>query len=94
MRRSTDPDDLSHATVWPWGRGNHYLFDLNRDWFSQVHPESARSSMIARWTPQLMVDSHEMGDDDSYLFPPARHPFNPLQPKHNHEWIQRFSYYL
>ena len=33
-----DTDDLSHTTVWPWGRGNHYLFDLNRDWFSMVQP--------------------------------------------------------
>ena len=37
-----DQDDLSHTTVWPWGRGNHYLLDLNRDWFTMVHPESAR----------------------------------------------------
>ena len=29
-------EDLSHTTVWPWGRGNHYLFDLNRDWFTMV----------------------------------------------------------
>ena len=23
-----DPEDLAHASVWPWGRGNHFLFDL------------------------------------------------------------------
>ena len=37
-RANPDQADLSHRSVWPWGRGNHYLFDMNRDWFSQVHP--------------------------------------------------------
>jgi hypothetical protein len=86
-----DFDDLSHTTVWPWGRGNHYLFDLNRDWFSLVHPESARSTVIAGWNAQLMVDSHEMGSDDTYLFPPPRHPFNPHASEHVEEWRLRFS---
>lgn len=86
-----DTEDLSHTTVWPWGRGNHYLFDLNRDWFSMVHPESRRSAVIASWDPQLMVDSHEMGADTTYLFPPPRHPFNPHLPPHHQEWTLRFS---
>lgn len=88
---TTDQEDLSHAAVWPWGRGNHYLFDLNRDWFSLVHPESARSERIAAWNPQLMVDAHEMGADSSYLFSPSRHPFNPLLPPNNGRWAQRFG---
>ncbi len=86
-----DQDDLSHAAVWPWGRGNHYLFDLNRDWFTQIHPESARSTVIAGWLPQLMVDSHEMGDNATYLFPPPRHPFNPHLPENTRKWENRFS---
>jgi len=86
-----DQDDLSHATVWPWGRGNHYLFDLNRDWFTLVHPESARTSMIGAFHPQLMVDAHEMGENSSYLFPPARHPFNPLMGDHVRAWWERFA---
>jgi hypothetical protein len=86
-----DFDDLSHTTVWPWGRGNHYLFDLNRDWFSLVHPESARSTVIAGWNSQLTVDSHEMGSDDTYLFPPPRHPFNPHAGGHVEEWRLKFS---
>ena len=72
-----DQDDLSHRAVWPWGRGNHYLFDMNRDWFTMIQPESARSREIAAWLPQLLVDSHEMGANATYLFPPPRHPFNP-----------------
>jgi len=86
-----DTEDLSHTTVWPWGRGNHYLFDLNRDWFSMVQPESRRSAEIARWNPQLMVDSHEMGASDTYLFSPPRHPFNPHIPSFQWGWADRFA---
>ena len=88
---NVDQDDLSHSAIWPWGRGNHYLFDLNRDWFSMVHPESKRSGVIASWEPQLMVDSHEMGANDSYLFAPPRHPFNPHLPESHRKWWDRFA---
>ncbi|MCP3980734.1 MAG: hypothetical protein GY716_15640 [bacterium] len=90
-RPNPDTDDLSHSTVWPWGRGNHYLFDLNRDWFSMVHPESARSGVISGWNPQLMVDSHEMGSHDTYLLSPPRHPFNPHLPEFQDAWSKRFA---
>jgi len=86
-----DSEDLSHTTVWPWGRGNHYLFDLNRDWFSLVHPESRRSVVIGSFNPQLVVDSHEMGADDTYLFSPPRHPFNPYLPSRSQHWHERFA---
>jgi hypothetical protein len=86
-----DPEDLSHAAVWPWGRGNHYLYDLNRDWISMVEPESRRATVIAGWNPQLMVDSHEMGADDTYLFAPSRAPFNPLKPAYLKAWADRFA---
>jgi hypothetical protein len=86
-----DQDDLSHRAVWPWGRGNHYLFDMNRDWFTMNQPESARSREIADWLPQLLVDSHEMGANATYLFPPPRHPFNPHLPPNAHKWERPFS---
>lgn len=86
-----DQDDLSHTGVWPWGRGNHYLFDLNRDWIPMRLPESARAREVGRWLPQLLVDSHEMGSDSSYLFPPARHPFNPHRPLTVRKWERAFS---
>ncbi|MBU8869546.1 MAG: hypothetical protein KOO60_01610 [Gemmatimonadales bacterium] len=86
-----DQDDLSHAGVWPWGRGNHYLFDMNRDWFSMIQPESARSRIIASWLPQMLVDSHEMGANATYLFPPPRHPFNPFLPSSASKWEKPFS---
>ena len=25
---------------WPYGRGNHYLFDMNRDWMAGSQPET------------------------------------------------------
>ena len=88
---TSDLEDLSHTAVWPWGRANHYLFDLNRDWITLVQPESRRVAEIARWLPQLMVDSHEMGSTDTYLFSPARPPFNPFLPKNYHEWAKRYA---
>ena len=86
-----DQDDLSHTTVWPWGRGNHYLFDLNRDWFTMVQPESARSEVLAGWNPQIALDCHEMGSDSTYLFTPPREPFNPLLPDYMRKWWGRFA---
>ncbi|MCB1184259.1 hypothetical protein KDM41_12560, partial [bacterium] len=90
-RAQADLDDLAHRAVWPWGRGNHYLFDMNRDWITMQLPESARSREVARWVPQLLVDSHEMGANSTYLFPPPRHPFNPFLPANAVKWEGRFS---
>src|SRR6185503_10402190 len=65
-----DGDALSHGR-WPYGRGNHYLFDMNRDWQAGVAPETrGRWAAVRRFHPQLFVDAHEMGRDDSYLFYP------------------------
>ena len=86
-----DSEDLSHTNVWPWGRGNHYLFDMNRDWFMLTQPESERSRVIAEWLPQLVVDCHEMGANSTYLFPPPRHPFNPHLPPNVRAWEESFS---
>ena len=83
-----DGQSLQKGGFWPWGRGNHYLFDMNRDWFSQELPESkARIQAIVEWNPQLVVDAHEMGQWDTYLFSPPRHPFNPyLTDRVKHWW--------
>ncbi len=87
-----DPDALSHSGFWPFGRGNHYLFDLNRDWFALVHPESrGRAGILRAWRPQLAVDSHEMGLESTYLFSPPRDPFNPNLPGKAREWSERFA---
>ena len=45
-----DPLDREHNEVWPGGRTNHYWFDLNRDWFPLVNPESqARIEFHHHW---------------------------------------------
>jgi len=83
---------LQHGGLWSAGRGNHYLFDLNRDWLMQVHPETrGRATAILDWHPHLLVDSHEMGPLDTYLFDPPRDPHNVNLPPHNLAWRRKFS---
>lgn len=89
---NSDVQAIQHTGVWPWGRGNHYLFDMNRDWFLLVHPESrARVQTILKWNPQLLVDAHEMGSYDTYLFSPAGPPFNPNMNEFNFKWRNIFA---
>ena len=89
---NADDQSLQHRGFWPWGRGNHYLFDINRDWFTLVHPETqGRVQMLLAWNPQLVVDAHEMGGNDTYLFSPPRAPFNPHLPPAVHKWWGVFA---
>ena len=68
-----DPLDREHNEGWPGGRTNHYWFDLNRDWFLLVHPESrARVDFHHRWRAQVVTDHHEMGTSSTFFFEPAR----------------------
>jgi len=87
-----DVQSLNHRGMWPWGRTNHYLFDLNRDWFATVHPETrGKIKAILEWNPQLLVDSHEMGAYDTYLFNPPREPYNPYNHQSIYKWWGRFA---
>jgi hypothetical protein len=87
-----DTESLAHKTVWPWGRGNHYFFDLNRDWFPLVQPESrGRVKAVTSWMPQLVVDGHEMGAFSTYLFSPPRAPFNPFMTETLFKWWDTFA---
>jgi len=87
-----DVQALQHTGLWPGGRGNHYLFDLNRDWFILAHPETqARVQALLTWNPQLVVDSHEMGSYDSYLFSPPREPINPNVSAFAKKWWKVFA---
>jgi hypothetical protein len=77
---SPDPDRLSaeHDQPWPSGRFNHYLFDMNRDWFTLNQPESrGRVVALQEWYPVVVVDLHEMGGDSTYYFAPGADPVNP-----------------
>ena len=75
-----DSDGISaeHNEQWPGGRTNHYLFDLNRDWFIMTQPETiGRVRILQEWYPVSFVDAHEMGSNSSYYFAPEAIPFNP-----------------
>lgn len=71
------PFALEHNEIWPTGRYNHYLFDLNRDWAWQTQKESQeRLRLYQQWMPHLHADFHEMWSESSYYFPPAAKPFH------------------
>ncbi|MBL8270225.1 M14 family metallopeptidase [Steroidobacter sp.] len=87
-----NPADLAHDPIWPQGRGNHYLFDLNRDAMYTVQQESrARVAAIQDASPQLLVDAHEMGPDNTFLFAVPAEPHNPLLPASVHESWKVFA---
>ncbi|RZO65601.1 MAG: peptidase [Parvularculaceae bacterium] len=89
---------------WPSGRMNHYLFDLNRDWYTQSQPESrGKTAAILDWKPLIVVDLHEMGTDSTYYFAPAAQPLNPhltegqlnsveTVGRNNAKWFDRFGF--
>ncbi|MHC5006610.1 MAG: M14 family metallopeptidase, partial [Planctomycetota bacterium] len=87
-----DYQSMPHRGLWSAGRGNHYLFDMNRDWLPQTQPETrGRAAAILSWNPHLVVDSHEMGGLDTYLFDPPREPHNVNLSESNLTWRRRFS---
>jgi len=89
---SADGQSLQKEGFWPWGRGNHYLFDMNRDWFAQELIESqARIAAIVPWQPHVFVDAHEMGRYNTYLFSPPRAPFTPQLSMRMREWWDTFA---
>ncbi len=94
--RSASPDvddqSLIHSGYWPAGRGNHYMFDLNRDWIFGVNPESrGRIKAVGQWRPLMLVDIHEMSAQDTYLFSPSRPPINPFLPLIRLKWWDDFA---
>lgn len=72
------PFNAEHDEPWPGGRANHYLFDMNRDWFAQTQPETrGRVAIALDFFPQVTVDLHEQGGNNSYYFAPPADPVNP-----------------
>ena len=83
LGRSLEPDpnpqSAEHDEPWPGGRVNHYLFDMNRDYFALSQRETqGRARVMLDWYPQVVVDLHEMGGNSSYYFAPPADPINPL----------------
>ena len=78
--------------VWPYGRTNHYFFDMNRDWIAVSQPETkGRVETIVKYHPLLCVDGHEMGANATFLFSPAREPINYNTPDMLLKWWDVFG---
>ena len=92
LHPNIDHQSLLHTSYWPYGRGNHYYFDLNRDWIYARHPETrGRIRAINEWKPVLLVDGHEMGPQSTYLFSPPREPINPHLPTYRNDMANVFA---
>lgn len=87
--KSPNPDlnAAEHNEVWPGGRTNHYLFDMNRDWvvMSQIETQ-ARIAAYRQYQPEVFIDLHEMGENSTYFFPPPAEPRNPNVPESLSKW--------
>ncbi len=106
--RGLRPDEsrftAEHDQPWPGGRTNHYLFDMNRDWFAMTQPETrGRVAAMLEWRPMVVVDAHEMSGDSTYFFAPSAEPFNPyvvqsqrdaqdLIGRNHGRWFDQFGY--
>ncbi len=89
----SDPNARGFTEAWPGGRGNHYWFDLNRDYLFMVHPESrGRIEKFHEWKPNIVTDHHEMGPNSTFFFQPgipSRN--NPLVPGKNLELTDKIA---
>ena len=87
-----EPWAAEHDEPWPGGRGNHYLFDMNRDWIALSQPETrGRLRVFLDFFPQVVADLHEMSGDSSYYFAPPADPLNPHITEQQREWMVRFG---
>ena len=87
-----DPQAAEHNETWPGGRFNHYLFDMNRDWFAMTQPETrGRIKLYQEWYPQVLADLHEMGGDSTFYFAPPAIPLNPEITKAQDEWLHKIG---
>ncbi|MEM9548611.1 MAG: M14 family zinc carboxypeptidase [Bacteroidota bacterium] len=93
-----DPLDIEHNELSPNGRTNHYYFDLNRDWWLGIHPESrGKLKWYHQWYPNVVGDFHEMGTNSTYFFEPmkANASKDPIMPKENYTTLnETFAEYF
>jgi Zinc carboxypeptidase len=87
-----DPLTAEHDEPWPGGRSNHYLFDMNRDYISLSQPETlGRIRIGLEYFPQVVVDLHEMGGQNTYYFAPPADPLNPYITPTQARWLETFG---
>ncbi|HSO85924.1 MAG TPA: M14 family zinc carboxypeptidase [Draconibacterium sp.] len=92
---SGDSNSRQFNEVWPGGRGNHYWFDLNRDYLLLVHPESVgRVAKFHEWLPNIVTDHHEMSANSTFFFQPGVPTRNnPLTPENNYLLTNKIAEY-
>jgi hypothetical protein len=90
-----DNNSRQFNEVWPGGRGNHYWFDLNRDYLLLVHPESVgRVAKFHEWLPNIVTDHHEMSANSTFFFQPGVPTRNnPLTPENNYLLTNKIAEY-
>jgi hypothetical protein len=93
MNLNGDANQRELSEAWPGGRGNHYWFDLNRDWLLVQHPESKnRVAHFQSWLPNIYLDFHEMGTNTTFFFQPAiPSRDHPLIPKNIVEMTKKMA---
>lgn len=92
QKPNANPDAFEHLEPWPGGRFNHYLIDMNRDWAWQSQRETqARVAAYRQWSPQVVVDFHEMSFQSTYFFPPDAKPLNANLPADVEKWLEVFG---
>ena len=93
-----DPMDIEHNEISPNGRTNHYYFDLNRDWWLAINPESrSKLHWYHQWYPNVVIDCHEMATNRTYFFEPKKISAskNPITPKDNYTTLnESFAKYF
>jgi hypothetical protein len=88
----SEPMAAERVQRWAGGRFNHYLFDMNRDWFLQTQAETrARVAAYLRWQPHVTIDAHEMGSNNEYYFDPPADPILELITPRQREWFVKFG---
>ena len=88
-----DPSHRERTEAWPTGRGNHYFFDLNRDWLLLQQPETInRVRFLQEYRPLVMTDHHEMGSDRTFFFQPGvESRWHPYIPEANRSLTERLG---
>ncbi len=87
-----DANAAEHHWPWPGPRGNHYLFDLNRDWMLLSQSETPHKvRAFLEWRPQVYADLHEMGHNSSFFFFPPAPPVNANYPPVTLHWWEAYG---
>jgi hypothetical protein len=85
-RRTPSRMAVERDQPWPGGRYNHYLFDMNRDWFAQTQLETrgraASSRVLAARRRRPARDGRRVE-----LLLAAADPLNPLITKNQQKWF-------